>query len=33
VYQFGQGVVWANQSLFFLLNAEYLAEKQQIPIL
>jgi hypothetical protein len=23
----------ANQSLFFLLNAAYLAEKQQIPIL
>ena len=24
---------WANQSLLFLLNAECLAEKQQIPIL
>jgi hypothetical protein len=24
---------WANQSLFFLLNAVCLAEKQQIPIL
>jgi hypothetical protein len=24
---------WANQSLLFLLNAAYLAEKQQIPIL
>jgi hypothetical protein len=23
---------WANKSLLFLLNAAYLAEKQQIPI-